>query len=559
MLGKVKNRVIRGENLEASVEGSFPTPYRVSLSISEGGNIQSTSCSCPDDYYGDCKHIVAVLLDWIGNKDSFKEVETVDRSIEGRSREELEALIQEMLEREPGLKTLLEEPLPGFSDTKGSIELVDPIPYRQDVRNMIDGFYGRKDGWEVASSPDTLVKRGKKHLENEEIGVAEAIFKAVLIETLDFYGQIYGHEGGEIHRVIEGAIDGMIECLKVSPEQTDFRNDVLDTLYWVIDWDIDYGGINLMYDPRTALTDHTNREDRERLREKVIDDLEGSPGSDWRKRQYGMILLELHQLDGGKEDFLEDVSQFDLPKLKALTLLDLEQKEEAVKAAGEIDREFDILPVANKFIEKGYENTAEKLVSDVFEKNTHDRVKRWLSDFYEGRGDLEKALEVELNRFRSRPSLSRYKRVLELAGQLRADDEYRSKLLTELENEEKFKVIARIYMEEGELDKAWEYAEKKENKSRWGGTASRLKDDIADVGKEERPCRAIEYYKDRVYDLVAMRGRKNYRNAAGYLKKIRDIYKQEGEEKEWEELIYTLREEFDNLPACQDEFDKAGL
>jgi len=158
--GAVKDRVSREGNLEAGVEGSYRQPYRVSVSFSDDG-IKSTSCSCLDDYYGDCKHVVAVLLDLLDNDDAFKEVEPVGKTLEGRSKEELTLLIQEMLEREPSLKRLLDEPLPGFSRSKGSTETVDRTLYRQDVRNMIEGYNERGDEWHVSSSLQSLVKKGR--------------------------------------------------------------------------------------------------------------------------------------------------------------------------------------------------------------------------------------------------------------------------------------------------------------------------------------------------------------------------------------------------------------
>jgi uncharacterized Zn finger protein len=55
----VRDLVLRDQTLQASVAGS--TYYRVSIGFSDLG-IQSANCSCPYDFGGWCKHIVAVLL-----------------------------------------------------------------------------------------------------------------------------------------------------------------------------------------------------------------------------------------------------------------------------------------------------------------------------------------------------------------------------------------------------------------------------------------------------------------------------------------------------------------
>ncbi len=55
----VRDLVLRDQTLQALVAGS--NYYRVSIGFNERG-IQSANCSCPYDFGGWCKHIVAVLL-----------------------------------------------------------------------------------------------------------------------------------------------------------------------------------------------------------------------------------------------------------------------------------------------------------------------------------------------------------------------------------------------------------------------------------------------------------------------------------------------------------------
>jgi uncharacterized Zn finger protein len=55
----VRDLVLRDQTLQASVAGS--SYYRVSIGFSDR-DIQSAQCSCPYNFGGWCKHIVAVLL-----------------------------------------------------------------------------------------------------------------------------------------------------------------------------------------------------------------------------------------------------------------------------------------------------------------------------------------------------------------------------------------------------------------------------------------------------------------------------------------------------------------
>lgn len=62
--GAVGPLVLRGDLLHAEVEGSEYEPYRVTVSFDAGG-VRAASCSCPYDWGGLCKHIVATLLAYI--------------------------------------------------------------------------------------------------------------------------------------------------------------------------------------------------------------------------------------------------------------------------------------------------------------------------------------------------------------------------------------------------------------------------------------------------------------------------------------------------------------
>jgi uncharacterized Zn finger protein len=59
--GAVSDLHRRGDRLTAEVEGSEFEPYQVSIRLHDGG-VSDAHCTCPYDWGGYCKHIVAVLL-----------------------------------------------------------------------------------------------------------------------------------------------------------------------------------------------------------------------------------------------------------------------------------------------------------------------------------------------------------------------------------------------------------------------------------------------------------------------------------------------------------------
>jgi uncharacterized Zn finger protein len=65
--GAVSQLARRGNLLTAEVEGSTLPFYQVSITLADAGGIAAAGCTCPYDWGGYCKHIVAVLLSALHN------------------------------------------------------------------------------------------------------------------------------------------------------------------------------------------------------------------------------------------------------------------------------------------------------------------------------------------------------------------------------------------------------------------------------------------------------------------------------------------------------------
>ncbi|MGB6239075.1 MAG: SWIM zinc finger family protein, partial [Bradyrhizobium sp.] len=65
--GSVSDLLRRGDRLTAEVEGSEFEPYQVSIRL-HGDGVADAHCTCPYDWRGYCKHIVAVLLKFADKK-----------------------------------------------------------------------------------------------------------------------------------------------------------------------------------------------------------------------------------------------------------------------------------------------------------------------------------------------------------------------------------------------------------------------------------------------------------------------------------------------------------
>jgi uncharacterized Zn finger protein len=66
--GTIYNAIREGNTLLADCEGTYT--YHLRVELDEGG-IQSASCTCPYEFGGYCKHIVALLLTYVHQPGEF--------------------------------------------------------------------------------------------------------------------------------------------------------------------------------------------------------------------------------------------------------------------------------------------------------------------------------------------------------------------------------------------------------------------------------------------------------------------------------------------------------
>lgn len=94
--GCVEDVVRRGDVVTASVEGSEYEPYQVQITLDEtgvAGGIADASCTCPYDWGGDCKHIVAVLLALVHRDEMVEEKPALETLLAGLTEAQLRQVL----------------------------------------------------------------------------------------------------------------------------------------------------------------------------------------------------------------------------------------------------------------------------------------------------------------------------------------------------------------------------------------------------------------------------------------------------------------------------------
>ena len=90
--GRVRQRTRLDDGIEARVAGTHT--YRVTVREAPGRLI--AFCTCPYDWGGDCKHIIATLLAWLHEPESFRIPADVQAALASRSKEELVAVLADI-------------------------------------------------------------------------------------------------------------------------------------------------------------------------------------------------------------------------------------------------------------------------------------------------------------------------------------------------------------------------------------------------------------------------------------------------------------------------------
>ena len=544
----------QGSCLKARCQGSMPQPYRLQVAFGADG-IEAADCSCPVGGGGHCKHVGALLLAWLDQPDAFRTVPELDADLERRSKEDLIALVKQMLRRQPDLEALLEVGLPGGDRRHGS---VDPDTYR---RLVSSAFRRAGDGWleyrQIAGDIESIASAGDDFLALSDYVGANVVYRAVLQGIQEYYEMAFD-EDGEMFDVVEQCVEGLANCLAAGGEDSVVREQTLRTLFDIYRFDMDSGGIGLAEGAPDLILEHATDEEKRAVAGWVRAAMAGGSGwSDkYRRQAHGRFLLDLEKSHLDDDGFLGICRECGLATELVDRLLTLGRLNEAISET-ELAGDYDLLILADVFRRRGYGPSVEPLLVRRIETSRDDRLMEWLMVRHRDRGELAEALALAKRLLRARPYLARYQEVRDLSRQLGVWQELRPDLLAEWSAAGQFGLLTDVHLEEGEIDEAL-CSVRRQQTSRFPYEANRMLQ-VAEAATRTHPRAAIQLYLEQAESLIEARGRANYHLACDHLTTARDIYRQLDDEPEWTHFVAQLRERHRRLRALQEELDSSGL
>lgn len=547
----------QGMELQAKSLGSTAASYHVRVVFSQDG-IVSTHCSCPIG--AACKHVVALLLTWLRESDMFAEVEELTTLLAQREKDELIALIKRMVDLYPDLEDLLNLPVAGAASTG---KIIDPDIIRRRVLNAMpdeydDYGYGY---YETSSNLYPTIQLGEDYLKEGDWRNAQVVYSTTAEAVLDSYDDFHDEEG-DILSVVNDCVLGLGRSLALAND-ADGRLTILRSLFHVYAWDMDIGGYGVSDEVPSTILEQANADEKAQIAEWVREQIPTAENNDfsanWRRNALGGFLLDLEADTLDDEAFLRTCRETGRMHELVDRLLVLGRVDEAVSEVEQMD-DTALLRTANLFRTHQRDELAQKLVVDRAKSSTGDRLIIWLKEFAEEQGDSESALQYTSSLFDLHPESKRYedlKRIAEPTGQWQT---MQAEILQRLEERENYLLLTKIYLLEGDIDQALRMLPQSRNTPRLGWyVGGNLSLEVAAAAATKRPEAAIRLYLEQAERLIGARDRKNYAAAARLLKEVKRIHESTNQIDAWHSLVQSIRDQYRNLPAMQDEFNRAGL
>lgn len=548
--GAVMDLVRRGHHLTARVAGSQFEPYRVDVTLTEDGHIASAVCTCPYDWGGYCKHIVAVLLAALHKK--VEERPPLETLLAPLTADQLRSLLLDLTEDYPELIEAVEKAVeavvtPTRAATPSPARPAPSIPYdltaiqreiSKDLSHVGASFgYGRRryeyDYWEEEPQLDADAILGPhvqlvtKLLDAGEAEAATEVLMTIIeawadgIEDLPEW--VYEYNQDTILETGEDLAVFWAEVLlsqDLSPEERDEWLEELDDWEDRIPVDIVRTALETWWDspPLVAV-----------LRGQGI----GEGGLLDFADPLTSVWLRILERQGRRQEYIHLARAAGRFGLYVNMLARVGRVAEAVQEARvRLTNPNAFLELASILAEGGHTAAALEVAAaglehgDIWQRR---ELAEWTTAQAESAGDTALALRAAETAFSGSLALDAYRRVQRLAGA--QWPEIRDRLLAELKTRGDDRAVP-IFLHEGMLQEAMAAVERSFYDQHLEAVVQATRQDYPDWG--------IRQYQNRAERIMNAADAKHYDAAAGWLRRAREIYLQHGRQAEWERYLNQL-------------------
>jgi len=548
--GAIVEPVRQGLELRAQCEGSEDEPYAVSATLERQG-IAAVSCTCPYEWGGACKHIVALLLTYVHEPQAFRVIPPLETLLAKSSREQLIGLIGEMVQREPDLLSVVElaaaATQPGDKGQAGKPR--DVSVYRRQARRAMQSESPHR----LESELRTLRAAAARVAQAGDWPHAGAIYHVALDEAVQGYDDMVRSmdEDGDMAFIIDELAQGLCESLQHSQADAATRREWLGALLEAELTDIEIGGIDLAPSAREGVLEHANAAEWKWLEERVRTDILKS--RDWARSALVGFLTEGLERCGRADDAAALIRDLGTPEQQAHLLISAGKIDAAVELITRIivGKPGLVTQFADALLEVEEPTAAVTLVRE--HGGDHWMSRDWLAKYYRQYGTPQEAVEAQQRVLLAAPSVEAFKTLQQVSRKAGTWAQVRSGVLNELHRQKHFGALVDIALHEGDVARALEllpHVSDGWHDYKW---------EVAQAAEKEHPHAAITLYQELAERAIARRSRGAYQQATTYLKRAKQLYGRLKATADWETCIQALRTRYPTLRALHDELRKAQL
>jgi uncharacterized Zn finger protein len=251
--GNVTSAVLRGNMVQATVEGSQFEPYRVTLPFTDAGLAPTVFCTCPYDGDGWCKHIIATLFLCLREPEKIEQGERLEDLLSRLNDAQIYELVEHLVDNEPSLINAIEEyvNLTDISDSTNQPRktprrtAIDPAPFRQQVRYILRRAEDYSEYEYDEEDPITeeileLIQQAQEFSEQGDGKNALVILEAITAGCVDDWDDVeeYGFESYDITNALDEAWTAAILTAELTAEEEIDFHVMLEV--WNDEWDCDF-------------------------------------------------------------------------------------------------------------------------------------------------------------------------------------------------------------------------------------------------------------------------------------------------------------------------------
>jgi len=548
--GAIINPMRQEFRLWASCAGS--EMYETSVTLDQKG-VHTSSCTCPYDWGGICKHQVALLLTYAHAPESFDVIPPIAELLKSHSRADLVNLVEQMLQRHPALLSLVEvsAPLP-------SAQSLDLSTYRKQAQRALR----QQDIEPIVEALKALEKAATKFLQTDDRANAGSIYQILLSQIVTSYDWNMREldYDGDLACLVNDFTDGLAACLgKATNLDSPTRKLWLMTFLEAFLKDLEMGGIDFAYGAKDCLIEFATEaewQDLEDIIHQEIAKAGAQKHSQWEREALVRLLSERLTVTDQPEAAAALMLDLGSPQQRAFLLLERGQFEAAVAIA---QQHFTQLPglmtqFANALVTAGATEQALQYAMSQEKEGSRWGYDEWLAEYYQKHGDSPAALQWQQKFFMRSPNLERYKQLHQLAEPVGTWKSIRLDALKHLENQKQTGQLIDIALYETDVDRALQLLSEL---SGWGNQQYLLR--VAETAEKHKPSEAIALYQPLVTAAIGQKNRSAYQTAVEYLKKIKPLYAALGRQEDWQYYLQDLRTKYPTLRALHNELDRAKL